>query len=1212
MRNVRLLVSSPGDVAPERQRVQWLAERLNGEFAQTVHFDAILWETAVYNAHDGGFQPQIEKRFSPGECDIVIAIFWSRLGTELPDSFPERMPDGRPYPSGTAYEVLSALEARKRSQCRPDVFVLRKNEIPTVPINDRAAREEADRQWEKLEQFFSRHFELADKRILRAVEKFHDLGELERKVNWLLRDWIKSNVSQGTIWSIAEKGSPFRGLEAFDARHADVYCGRDRKVQRALDELLSAARRGKPFLLIPGASGAGKSSLMRAGITPRLVRPGTVADVDLWRIAVMRPGADGHPMLALAQALFVTGDEKSDDPGGFGKAIPELAEGAFRTPDRLARVLMASTDVGVDPIVAALDRVGQVETQNRGFERPLRASLLLLVDQFEDIFARNVSGPEGAAFAELLAALINTQRVWVIATLRGDMYERMITERPFVALKDICGQYDLGPPGQAELDEIIHRSAEAAGLQYEERVTRDEKGNEHCQRLDDRLLRDASGENTLPLLQFALDLLFEKCWTEHHSTVLTLTAYEEIGGLDGAINRTAELALARLVRPGEPAQFPLGQQVSEEIARSIQPRLERLLRKLVAPVGQSHQAAKSIVECALTARVVPSADARRDTETSALIDTLLGARILLASQSAFGSSLRLAHDRVMTSWHRARKLIEKNRAFYRIKEAIETEHQRWEESHRSTAYLLPAGAQVTQAERAVQDFSDEFSQGAREFVSASGRRARLRQRLMTAATLIFAAVAIVATAASYYASQQRRMANQDYEAARDTVGKLVTGIAQKLRDQEGITDSAIEAALQQVGGLVTALQARSADDPELNRIEASMHFEFAKVFQNARLLDRALEEAESSLNGRQQLAAAPAAPPDWRWDETLSLDQVGDIQRAIADSDRDGKLPPAKAATQARADASTKTDVNAFAAAQKSYEQSYNERTELHQADGSNPLWMYGLSQSLVRLGDLALDWHHDLPAATADYRQALKVISAVVEEDANNIQWQRELSWDLMKVGDALRRSKDPQDALAIYEDQLGVRRYVLSQQPENSLYERDLAVSLERIGAAKMDLHDFQGASEALFEALRLREDLSHADRLRKLWLIELAQTEEEIGQCMMDSQDYSVAGGFYQLAIRNLQRASGAAGAATELATANAGYANAISKVHLAAGTNPPDADTLGQQAIDKDVAMQKNLAQRPPVDVTAGWAGVMKSLKSLADAGPDPSRSEAGQP
>ena len=105
------------------------------------------------------------------------------------------------------------------------------------------------------------HFADSDNRILRAVEPFRERIEFEKKVELLLRQWIKSNVSQGAIWSIEEKGSPFRGLEPFDAKHADVYFGRDRKIQRAIDELKMAAEHGKPFLLIPGASGSGKSSL---------------------------------------------------------------------------------------------------------------------------------------------------------------------------------------------------------------------------------------------------------------------------------------------------------------------------------------------------------------------------------------------------------------------------------------------------------------------------------------------------------------------------------------------------------------------------------------------------------------------------------------------------------------------------------------------------------------------------------------------------------------------------------------------------------------------------------------------------------------------------------------------------------------------------------------------------------------------------------------
>ena len=119
MRTIRLFVSSPGDVGPERQRVQWVADKLNGEFGQNLQFETILWENAVYSAHGGGFQDQIDRQARPADCDIVISIFWGRLGTELADTFPERMPDGKPYPSGTAYEVLSALERAQGESASP-------------------------------------------------------------------------------------------------------------------------------------------------------------------------------------------------------------------------------------------------------------------------------------------------------------------------------------------------------------------------------------------------------------------------------------------------------------------------------------------------------------------------------------------------------------------------------------------------------------------------------------------------------------------------------------------------------------------------------------------------------------------------------------------------------------------------------------------------------------------------------------------------------------------------------------------------------------------------------------------------------------------------------------------------------------------------------------------------------------------------------------
>jgi tetratricopeptide (TPR) repeat protein len=1185
MRNVRLFVSSPGDVGPERQRVQWVADRLNGEFAQILHIETVLWESAVYNAHDAGFQPQIDRRARPADCDIVLSIFWSRLGTELPPEFPERMPDGKPYPSGTAYEVLTALEERRANQHRPDVFVFRKNVIPTVPINDRAAREEADRQWDRLEDFFGRYFELADKRILRVVERFREIGEFEGKVELLLRDWIRSNVSQGTIWPIEQKGSPFRGLEPFEAKHADVYCGRDRKVLRAIDELVGAARRGKPFLLIPGASGSGKSSLMRAGMAPRIVRPGTVNGVDLWRTAVMRPGSDANPLLALSRALFVTGNEK-DDPGGFGLALPELAQGPFKTPERLAQLLAGPADVVADPILAALEHVGQAETARRHFERPLQTNLLLLVDQLEEIFAASVTPEQRAQFANVLAALVNTQRVWLIATLRGDMYEHMITERPFVILKDICGQFDLGPPGADELDEIVHRSAEAAGLQYEVRADLTDPTGQRRERLDDRLLRDAAGEHTLPLLQFALNLLFEKCWVRDKSKVLCFAAYETFGGLDGAINQTAEVALARLVQPVGDIAFPLEPHVAAEIDGTINPRLEVLGRKLVIPVGGERDGADGTAARALTARIVPLPEARRDPATGQLVDALVQARILLASHGEQGSTLRLAHDRVMTSWKRARDLIEKNRDFVRIRDAIEHARRRYEEHGRSPEFFIPAGTQIAQAEDVLRRFGDEFSEPTRVFVALSGRRARRRQRLLQTFTVIFGIVALVATAAAVLAYREWNQADQSYKDARATVNELVTDFARGLRDRDGIQVQTIEDTLNTLKPLVDKLARQNQNDPELKRINGSMHFEFAKAFQNSRDLARALREAEEGVKIRNELVQLPAVQPEWQADLALSFEQEGDIRREMA------KALLANADPQAAAE---------FDTAGKLFQQSYDIRERLHKQEPDKPTWAYAMSQSLVRMGDLKVSPAKDYAGARTNFEGALALIKEVVRREPDNVTWQRELAWDFNKVGDILRLTGDVQDGLASYDNGLRTRRYIANNDPANTLYKRDVAFSLEKIGDARCDTRDFDGAETAMFEALDLREQLIRADRSQTLWLLEYTDTLQKVGACLKKRGDAVLAAGFFALAIERLQTAPGTdLRAKQSLTNASAGYSTLVGQLSPDVRKQAADATALSsllkEHATGKEGEMAR-LREANQIDIPGDWEQLKETVLNL---------------
>lgn len=255
-RELTLFVASPGDVVFERERLERVAARLSSELGPTARLRTVRWERSLYTA-DRTFQAQITP---PAECDIVIVIFGSRLGSILPDSFVPRLPNNEPYPSGTAYELLTAIDAAER-EGRPEVYVFRKTTPPSFDIRETTAFEAARQENARLEAFFDRWFLTANRGFRRAFNLFATTDEFEDKANQLLRDWADQTVDTGpaVIWRTERDGSPFRGLEPFDARQSTVFFGRGAAVARAIETLQQAIvrPRGHPFLLIVGASGTG-------------------------------------------------------------------------------------------------------------------------------------------------------------------------------------------------------------------------------------------------------------------------------------------------------------------------------------------------------------------------------------------------------------------------------------------------------------------------------------------------------------------------------------------------------------------------------------------------------------------------------------------------------------------------------------------------------------------------------------------------------------------------------------------------------------------------------------------------------------------------------------------------------------------------------------------------------------------------------------------
>src|SRR5262249_32851606 len=132
-----------------------------------------------------------------------------------------------------------------------------------------------------------------------GYQRFDGPDDFEQQLELCLRQWLgRKGIILKAVWERKNKGPPFLGDTRVDSDHAPVFFGRDGHCERAIAKLRQAENVGAPFLLLIGASGAGKSSLLRAGLIPRITRPGIIPGIDQWRPVVVVPSAD--PLLAFA------------------------------------------------------------------------------------------------------------------------------------------------------------------------------------------------------------------------------------------------------------------------------------------------------------------------------------------------------------------------------------------------------------------------------------------------------------------------------------------------------------------------------------------------------------------------------------------------------------------------------------------------------------------------------------------------------------------------------------------------------------------------------------------------------------------------------------------------------------------------------------------------------------------------------------------------
>ncbi len=599
---LRVFLSSPGDVNDERKAVLEVLERIphRPSFRDKVTFSVIAWDKP------GADTPMLATMSPqeaidaclprPSECDIVITIFYSLMGT------PFSM-NGTAYLSGTHYELLDALNCDHP----PQTLIYHRNEVPNIHPDD----DDAHLQYRTLKKFLKGEtfFDPTTGAIRRGINPytspahFREIIEnhIEAIVLKLLEKHAKSPIPQkppvddvtaGTSIEFKTKiweGSPFPGLRPFTPADEDIFFGRERETDAVIKRLTEHR-----FVAVVGASGSGKSSLVGAGLIPRLranaISTDKTGSKD-WALVQFTPGADNHPFEAFINAIFGT--------------FPHLKPSALTRHEQIQTFIssMMQSPKPLDYIIAdALEKL------------PAWAEILFFIDQFEELFT--LAHPDTIdPFVRMVDYLTKHPRTRVVITMRADFYHRAVEQHRLAELLQ-DGSYPLSAPAQGALYRMITRPAERANLIFEDT-------------LPEQLLTDTGMDaGALALLAYTLDELY-KIASERGDNHIGYADYEALGGVSGAIGERAEAIFLALPFADDQKTHLLGRVFKELV--EVDERGTATRQR--APLGWFDEA------------------------EHALIRAFADARLLVMGEGADKDAVEVAHEALFRSWTRLKDWI---------------------------------------------------------------------------------------------------------------------------------------------------------------------------------------------------------------------------------------------------------------------------------------------------------------------------------------------------------------------------------------------------------------------------------------------------------------------------------------------------------------------------------------------------------------------------
>ena len=323
-----------------------------------------------------------------------------------------------------------------------------------------------------------------------GIDGFGRLGDILRR--------LELDPDQSLGWDPSRP--PYPGLRAFEPEDAGVFFGRDVEIKKLMLRLQPTLQRGAQRLIaVVGPSGSGKSSMVKGGLLPRLVKTGRWCVVP-----VVQPGE--HPMRNLARSLARVLNGQTSR----AKLEQRLLEG----PGALVDVAEEIRDTAVDA----------------------GAEVLLVIDQAEELATLSAAA-ERDEFVELLrGALVDGSPLWAVATVRSEFLDSVLSGS---ALSSVFNEPELlGHLERAQLFEVVQKPAERAGLEIDPALV--------AQMVDETV-----GGDALPLLAYTLRRLWERAKASRRDGRITSDDYIAIGGVVGSLRAQADEIVEELRSRGQ-------------------------------------------------------------------------------------------------------------------------------------------------------------------------------------------------------------------------------------------------------------------------------------------------------------------------------------------------------------------------------------------------------------------------------------------------------------------------------------------------------------------------------------------------------------------------------------------------------------------------------------------------------------------------------------